>query len=790
MLKLSSHMKSPTLHRQNLEKTRGIQESVTSTYFARWMTLLVLPVLLFGRMMVASTPDILPGTAALAKGHGGVGNWDAIINSEIDRSTATRPRFWRRDFSSPENHNRSIETNRARFAHIIGVRDSRVPFAAPSLVATVDQPALVGRGENYDVHRVSWPAFGDVHAEGLLLEPRGRKPVAAVIAVPDCAQTPEQICGLTPGVMVESQFARRLAESGCRVLVPVLIDRTVEVRGREGYRSYSRQPMSAREFLFRPAFQLGRHLIGYEVQKILAAVDWLARDNDSVGVMGYGEGGLLALYASALDTRIDVTGVSGYFDSRQRLWGEPFDRSVFSLLTQFGDAEIATMVLPRDLIIEACRGPEVAVGSPGGIQGVLHSPDLARVQAEIARAVQLVGGLQPPARIELIEEAGGQGPFGTTAMLTRFLAALHAGSAPSLGQGKLEQVASGFDPRERQKRQMHEIDRHNQWLLGQSAKVRERHMAKLDSSTIEKHEATKGPYIEHLRREVLGRIESPLMPFNAKSRLRYDEKKWACYEVQLDVFPGANAFGFLVLPKNLKDGERRPVVVCQHGGGGNPNQLVKDDAGAYHSFAARLAEEGFVTFAPSVMFPPNDSLVRKCNSVGLTQYSYIAAMHQQIVNWLVSQPFVEKDRIALYGLSWGGKTAMRMPLMVDGYGLTIVSGDFNEWIWKTATTDSDYSYVFQPEPYIFEFDLGGTYGYAEMAALIAPRPFMVERGHSDPVGSDEQVGFEFAKVRHFYDTRLKVPGNCSIEWFVGGHEINLGETFKFLHRHLDRRQAP
>ena len=53
----------------------------------------------------------------------------------------------------------------------------------------------------------------------------------------------------------------------------MLIDRTVEVRGREGYRSYSRQPMSSREFLFRPAFQLGRHLIGYEVQKILAAVD-------------------------------------------------------------------------------------------------------------------------------------------------------------------------------------------------------------------------------------------------------------------------------------------------------------------------------------------------------------------------------------------------------------------------------------------------------------------------------------------------------------------------------------
>ncbi len=278
--------------------------------------------LLLTTSLAAAASAVLPGTAPLAQGHGGVGNWDGVINAEVERATAARSRHWRRDFSSAENYNRSIETNRARFAHIIGVRDSRVPFEAPALLATVDQPTLVARGKSYEVQRVSWPAFGDVHAEGLLLEPRGRKPVAAVVAVPDCAQTPEQISGLTPGVAMDSQFARRLAESGCRVLVPVLIDRRMEVRGREGYRSYSRQPMSSREFLFRPAFQLGRHLIGYEVQKTLAAVDWLERDNDSIGVIGYGEGALLAFYASALDTRIDVAGVSGYFDSRQRLWSE------------------------------------------------------------------------------------------------------------------------------------------------------------------------------------------------------------------------------------------------------------------------------------------------------------------------------------------------------------------------------------------------------------------------------------------------------------------------------------
>ncbi len=33
--------------------------------------------------------------------------------------------------------------------------------------------------------------------------------------------------------------------------------------------------------------------------------------NPKIGVFGYGEGGLIALYAAALDPRIDAVGVSG-----------------------------------------------------------------------------------------------------------------------------------------------------------------------------------------------------------------------------------------------------------------------------------------------------------------------------------------------------------------------------------------------------------------------------------------------------------------------------------------------
>jgi hypothetical protein len=73
--------------------------------------------------------------------------------------------------------------------------------------------------------------------------------------------------------------------------------------------------------------------------------------------------------------------------------------------------------------------------------------------------------------------------------------------------------------------------------------------------------------------------------------------------------------------------------------------------------------------------------------------------------------------------------------------------------------------------------------------LIAPRPFMVERGHFDGVAPDDMVGFEFAKVRHLYAARLNLPERCEIEWFVGPHTINGQGTFEFLHRHLNHPRA-
>jgi hypothetical protein len=194
-----------------------------------------------------------------------------------------------------------------------------------------------------------------------------------------------------------------------------------------------------------------------------------------------------------------------------------------------------------------------------------------------------------------------------------------------------------------------------------------------------------------------------------------------------------------------------------------------------------------VVYAPQNPYIGEESfrvLMRKANPLKLSIFSFIVGQHERTLEWLSQQPFVDPARIGFYGISYGGKTAMRVPPLLDRYALSICSADFNEWVWKTAGVDQPFTYVFTKEYDMYEFDFGHTFNYGEMAALMAPRPFMVERGHHDGVSIDEWVAYEYAKVRRFY-TLLGIPDRTEIEFFNGPHTIHGEGTYRFLHRFLN-----
>lgn len=726
---------------------------------------------------------------------------DRFCLKEIDTARAQRESLWKRDVSSREAYEKSLAPYRERFRTIIGVVDPRVE---PGKLEVRDPAAPK---DAYSIKPIAWPVLPGITAEGLALIPPGEWK-GTVIALPDSRWNPDPAWGVAGGTMV-SHLPHHFARSGHLVIIPMLISRDDEFSGNP---EFAMTNQSHREWVYRSAFELGRHVIGYEVQKILAAVDLLeaagrkldAAKRRPVVVAGIGDGGQLALYSAAVDPRIDAVLVSGYFQPREGVWQEPIDRNVWKLLTEFGDAEIAGMIAPRPLIIEACAVPATEGPLPpkqgrrgGAAPGQIKTAELAAVKSEFQKAAAIYDKLNATARFQLIVSGPeGQGPGGSDAAV-KALAAATGWSDVRTDGGKVPSIAEPFDFHAAQKRQVEQAVEFTQKLLRNSYKTRDKLFAQADRSSVEKFVATAEALRDHVYREVIGKLPDPTMPPNPRSRKVLDEKEYTGYEVVLDTYPDVIAAGILLLPTDLKPGEQRPVVVCQHGLEGVPMDTISGPGSAgypyYKGFAAELAKRGFITYAPQNPYRGKDlfrTLQRKSNPLGRSLFSYIIPQHMVTLRWLSTLPGVDKNRIAFYGLSYGGKTAVRVPPMLPprendpGYCLSICSADYNEWVAKNASTEAPFTYVFTPEYEIFEWNMGHVANYAELSNLMTPRPFMVERGHDDGVGIDEWVAWEYAKVRRHYN-KLGIGDRTEIEFFNGPHTINGQGTYAFLHRHLN-----
>ncbi len=763
--------------------------------------LLSLLLLVFTPILALTQP--LPGTKLLEGKQDFAKDMVDGIHRYLDKATEQaakdRAKLWNVDLASPEAFDKSVQPNRERFRKIIGVVDARLPVTMTK-IATTEQASLVAETKHYKVFAVRWPVLAGMNAEGLLLEPTGKAKGNAV-AIPDADWTPEQLVGVSPGVAKDSQFARRLAEDGYRVLVPTLINRQDEFSGSPRIGRFTNQPH--REFVYRMAFQMGRHVIGYEVQKVLAGVDWFTKGEPSrvsdrllpIEVWGYGEGGLIALYSAAIDTRIRHTYISGYVNNRNELHKEPIYRNVFGLLKEFGDAELLTLAgAPngaRTVNVEYAKEPAVT-GPPTPRKG--RSGGAAPGTLGFATANSVFGEFD---RFRKATKFAGKslttfasGPFTDLMDAPIDAEGLQRAKLRAERSTEPKELRLDSDPNDRQKRQFNEAVSYTQNLLGTAPTKRQQSFwSKLDTSSLDALKKSQEPLRQAFHENIIGKLPESKSPLNPRTRLMYETPKYKAYEVVLDLNEDVICHGILLVPTGIKPGERRPVVVCQHGLEGRPSDVCNPKAKTqyYNSFGTQLAERGFVVFAPQNPYIFQNyfrQAVRKANPLGLSLYTFIVAQHDRILDWLVTLDFVDPARIAYYGLSYGGKVAMRIPSIVTRYCLSICSGDFNEWIWKNINLDWQGSYMFTGEYEMYEFDLGNTFNYAEMAALIAPRPFMVERGHSDGVGLDEYVAFEYAKVRRFY-AQAGIGDRTELEFFVGGHVIHGQGTFAFLHRHLN-----
>jgi dipeptidyl aminopeptidase/acylaminoacyl peptidase len=124
-------------------------------------------------------------------------------------------------------------------------------------------------------------------------------------------------------------------------------------------------------------------------------------------------------------------------------------------------------------------------------------------------------------------------------------------------------------------------------------------------------------------------------------------------------FPGADGQqvpGWLFVPKNLDRSKKHPAIIWVHGDGVNQNYdgwHVQRNYAVYYSFHQYLLQQGYVVFAPDYRGSIGYGHDWR-NGVYMDVGGNDAKDAWMSANYLKTLPYVDADRIGIWGLSYGG----------------------------------------------------------------------------------------------------------------------------------------
>lgn len=689
---------------------------------------------------------------------------------QIAATPAKREKLWQPDFSSPRAYESSVSEHRQHLRKMLGLVEVSPQKAEVRVLA---------ESGGVRIEEVKIALDGDFGAQALVFLPRGSERKAAVIAIPSADQSAEDFAGIAEG-MVTAGWLRELLGRGVAVAIPEMVERRADHPLCLQAGGHDRRRM-----LWRLGFIVGRTLVGMEVQQVVALGDYLAAqpeiDGKRIGVWGEGQGGMTALYAAAMDERLAGATVQDYFQQREESWKEPIDRVLYGQLNEFGDAEVAALIAPRPLTVVTQWGPD-------GFESV---------RAEVKRARRFYRGLGAEDKLVAREEASGA-------------AEASAGEAASMlggeREGNLPEVTFRVSRKqilEMRNGHFEGLYRYAQRLCAESDSVRTNYW-KLAATPAQARPEKVAKLRKNLA-DLMGVIPGGDIQLHPRTLLIGETDKFLAYEVVLDTVPGVEAYGQLLVPRSVagQAGKRLPAVVCQHGFGGAPKYVtgvgenVETNDHFYHRFGERLAERGYVVFAPYLTVPADPApapgndradlvnpIVREAASLGMMRTSMELAKLHRIVDFLQSLPFVNEQRIGYYGLSYGGYSAIWMPPLEPRLRFTIISGHFNDQRSKlTAYGDTGHLWSLPDEDF-YNWNLLNRFTHTELIAAMWPRPVAIEWGLDDGTTTPEWHKLAWEDLKAKFVDPWNMVDKVVDEDYVGVHTIHGIATVFFIDRWL------
>ncbi len=256
------------------------------------------------------------------------------------------------------------------------------------------------------------------------------------------------------------------------------------------------------------------------------------------------------------------------------------------------------------------------------------------------------------------------------------------------------------------------------------------------------------------------------------------------FRAMIPILPGVHAEGIYIVPKSLKSGEKAPLVISMHGGGGSPEVALFKGGANYHDMVRGGVKRGYIVFAPQHLFSaegfPKDVRNRTDERLRLVGTSLTAVEIAKItrsIDVLLKRPEVDASRVAMVGLSYGGYYALVTPAIDTRIKVAVCSCYYGV---QEARYERDELSI--PSDFKFK-DRFTLFRDSDIAALICPRALQIQAGSKDGV-DHRDGGKPLAPQSAAYYAKLGLPDRFQHLIFEGGHEFHDDSAWEFVKKHL------
>ncbi len=273
-------------------------------------------------------------------------------------------------------------------------------------------------------------------------------------------------------------------------------------------------------------------------------------------------------------------------------------------------------------------------------------------------------------------------------------------------------------------------------------------------------------------------------------------------KVVFDADRHASIVAYVLLPKGLQPGERRPAVLAAHGHGRGKADVCgvaesEDERAAVartnYAYASQFAERGYVVIAPDWRgFGERSSPAEwarpgrdPCNvnymAMGYAGYHLLALQiwdGARCLDYLETRREVDAARMGVAGLSFGGTMSTYLGALEPRIRVVCISG-----------------YLSTVEDAIGMRGLGNFCGaqympglltignIPDVAGLICPKPLIVEMGERDQCFVIDDMRAAYARVERIYGA-AGVPERLAADIHPGEHQWSGAKSLDWFDRWL------